>query len=135
MEIVRIKKKNKNIYEVSFKDNLKVNIYDDTIIKYNLLGKKVIDDKEYKEIISFNNNLDAYYYCISFINKKLRTKKELISKLKSLKYNNDNIDYAINRLTKEGYLNDLLYIKSYVNDKVLLSLDGPNKIKNDLVKL
>ena len=35
----------------------------------------------------------------------------------------------------EGYLNDELYIKSYINDQINLSIKGPKKIINELEKL
>ena len=34
-----------------------------------------------------------------------------------------------------NFINNKLYIQSYINDKIYLSLDGPIKIKNELVKL
>ena len=40
----------------------------------------------------------------------------------------------LEKLEKNNLLNDSLFIKSFISDKVHLSNDGPNKIKNELLK-
>ena len=42
---------------------------------------------------------------------------------------------VIDRLKKEGYLSDDLFLKSFINDQINLKISGPIKITNDLVKL
>ncbi len=133
MKIINYKKKNANSYNVTLSSGESVLLYEDTILKYNLLLKKEITDKELKEIIKDNEKYFIYYDSIKYITKKLRTESELRKRYKD--YELTSVDYSINRLIKEGYLNDSLYIKSYINDKVNLTNYGPNKIKNDLIKL
>ena len=133
MKIKRITKKKSNSYELLFDNNTKIILYDDTIIKYGLISKKDIDNKLFVEISSYNKEIEGYYTAIKLINTKLRTKEEIKNKLTKLGCN--NIDGIINRLTKEGYLNDSLYIKCYINDAINLSLKGPNKIKMELNKM
>ena len=135
MKINKIRKKKSNIYELLFSDLTKLDLYDDTLIKYNLLTKKEIDNTELKDITSYNNYLDAYYNSIKFITTKLRTKLEIEKKLTSLGYTKDVINTTIDRLVKEKYINDDVYIKCYINDQINLSLKGPNKIRNELIKL
>ncbi|MBE6140669.1 MAG: hypothetical protein E7172_03945 [Firmicutes bacterium] len=135
MEIIKIKKKKNNIYELLLSDNTSLSFYDDTIIKYNLLINKKINEKNFKEILLFNQQLNCYYKALNYLKKKLRTKKEIEKYLKKNKYLNIDINYTINRLEKQGYINDLLYLKSYINDQINLTNKGYNKIKNELIKL
>ena len=135
MEISKITKKKSNSYELLFDNNTKIILYDDTLIKYNLLSKKEIDNKLFQEISNYNSKLDAYYTSIKLINTKLRTKGEIEQKLIKLGINKTDIKTITDRLTKEGYLNDELYIKCYINDSLNLSLKGPNKIRFELTKL
>ena len=135
MKINKITKKRSNLYELLLSDLTKLELYDDTLIKYGLLTKKELDNNELKDITSYNNLLDAYYKSIKFITTKLRTTQEIEKKLISLGYPKDIINNTIDRLIKEKYLNDEIYIKCYINDQINLSLKGPNKIKNELVKL
>lgn len=135
MEIKKYKKLKNNVYELELSDNLKIKLYDDVIVKYNLLLKKNITDKELKEIINFNDELESYYLAIKYISKKLRSEKEVIEYLKKNNYNSVVIDKTINRLKKYNYLNREVYIKSFINDRYNFSYDGPNKIKRKLNEL
>lgn len=135
MEIVKLSKKSNNLYKIEFSDNTSLNFYDDTIIKYNLLSNKKIDNKLFKKINEFNNEVSAYYKAINYIKSKLRTKREIENKLRKLNYSKDIINKVINRLEQQGYLNDSLYINSYINDQINLTLKGPNKIIYELEKL
>lgn len=135
MEIQSFKKKNGNIYEIKFKDNTKLSLYDDTIIKYNLLVNKKIATKTLKEILDFNQKIEAYYKALKYLSIKMRTKYEISNYLIKNNYDEKIILETIKRLEKEKYLDDTLYIKSYINDQINLSLKGPQKIRQELLKL
>ncbi len=132
MKIERYKKKKNNIYDIIFSNNEKIELYDDIIIKYELLLKKEISKEELINIKKDNNLLKSYYDSIKYISTRLRTEKEIRNKLKD--YDKNVINNTINRLKKEGYLNNELYIKSYINDEVNLNNIGQNKILYDLKK-
>lgn len=133
MKIKSYKKKKTNLYEITLSNNEKISLYDDVILKYELLLKKEIDDKLLKEIIQYNSYLESYNIALKYLNTKLRTEKEIAIKL--MHFSKDAIKYTIDRLKKEGYLNDSLYIKSYINDEINLKVVGPNKILFDLKRL
>ena len=135
MEIVKFKKGKKNIYELELDNGLKFKLYDDVIVKYNLVGNKRLDDKRFEEIIEYNDSLGAYYESIKKLNTKLRSEVELKKYLKGKEYSEDIINNTIDRLKKDGYLNRETYIKSYINDAYRFSIYGPDKIKSDLNKL
>ena len=130
---IKINKKKKNsLYEVLI-DQEKINLYDDVIINNNLLLKKEITKDELDNILKENNFLEAYHKAINYINAKLRTEKEIRKRLQN--YSKEVINKTIERLQKEGYLNDLNYIKAYTNDAINLKNIGPIKIKCELKKL
>lgn len=133
MKIISYKKKPSNLYEIALSDKRVLSLYDDVILKYELLLKKEINEKELDEIILYNSKIESYMTALKYLNTKLRTEKEIRTKL--MHYSKDAINYTIVRLTKEGYLNNELYIKSYINDEVNLKFIGPNKILFNLKKL
>lgn len=135
MKITKIVKKKINKYEIILDNSNKIELYDDTILKFNLLGNHEIDDKELENITIYNNSLEAYYKALRFLNSKLRTKVEIEKKLKTLGFSKNIVNDTITRLGKEGYINKELYIKSYVSDQISLTLNGPKKITRDLLKL
>lgn len=128
MKIEKLKKKNNNQYTIILSDKTSLSFYDDTIIEFNLLGKKEIDEAYLKEVCAFNQKFEAYYKALKDIKAKLRTEKELETRLKKAKFSKQNIEFAINKLKLQGYINDELYIKSYIADQVHLTLKGPKKI-------
>lgn len=135
MKIIKYKKKNANQYTITLSDNTSLSFYDDTIIYYNLLGKKEIEEKLLKEIVEYNQNFEAYYKALKQITVKLRTEKEIKDKLKKENYSNENIEFALDKLKNQGYINNDLYLRSYIADQINLSLKGPKKIEQDLKKI
>ena len=135
MEIKEFKKLKGNVYELKFKSGEEIKLYDDVILKYNLLVNKSFHDKLYEEIIKYNKSLDAYYLSLKYINSKLRCEKEIRDYLKKKDFSLDIIDKTIDRLNKYNYLNRDLYVKSYVSDKYNFTLNGPVKIKRELINL
>lgn len=125
MQIIKYTKRGSNKYELTLKDNSKITLYTDLILKYNLLIIKKIDDTLLKEITSDNLNLECYYKTLKYL-KNQKCTNDIKNYLKD--YPAPTCEYVIARLTKEGYLNDINYIKSYVNTKTLLSNDGYYKI-------
>ena len=133
MKIGKYTKLKSNKYSVVI-DDITVKLYDDVIVKYELLRLKEIDDKLFKEITEYNDRLEAYYKSLKYITKKLRTEKEIYKYLDK-DYSKEIILESIDKLKRMGYLNKELYLKSYLSDQVHMSLNGPNKIKKDLVSL
>lgn len=133
MKILCYKNKKGNIYEITLSNKEKITLYDDVILKYNLLITKEIKDNELNNILKDNDKIKAYLLAIKYIRVKLRTEDEIKKKLKD--YDKDTINYVINRLNKEKYLNNDLYIKAYINDSINLKFEGPNKILYDLKKI
>ena len=127
-------KLNKNGKYVVIVDNEKYILYQDTILKYLLFSKKEIDNSLFESIKKDNNLFDAYYKIIKFVSTRLRTENEIRKKLNTLSILKSDQDKIIDKLKKQGYLNNELYIKSYINDKINLSLEGPEKVKMSLLK-
>lgn len=134
MKIESIKKGKKNTYIITI-DQKELVLYDDIIVKYSLLPKKEITAQELEKIQKENNNLEAYYMSLKQITTRLRTKKELKTILEKKEFSNKSIENALDKLEKEGYLKEEIYIKAYLNDAFRFSSDGPYKIKRKLLDL
>ena len=134
MEIVKFKKNKDNTYMVVFDNELSLKLYDDVIIKYNLLVNKILDDTRLTEIIEYNDYLLGYYKAIKYIMKKLRSEKEVRVFLEKMGINKSDIEQLIIKLRKDGYINESSYLKAFINDQINLSLNGPDKIRDSLKK-
>lgn len=134
MKINKFKKINSNKYKV-FIDDKELILYEDIIIKYELLYKKEIDNKLLKDIEKDNYRYLTYDLAVKYISIRMRSKKELKEYLLKKGFNDLEINNTIDKLLKQNLINDDLFCKSYINDKLNLSNDGINKIKQSLLQL
>lgn len=130
MKIEKIKKVGKK-YKIIFDNGLELKLYDDVIIANNLLYNKTIDSNLLEKIEKENEYYDVYNKTLNLITKKLRSEKEIIEFLN--KYDVDKTK-IINKLKSINLINDKLFVKAYISDKINLSNDGLDKIKNELLK-
>lgn len=131
MKIEKYIKGKNGMYQVVI-DSEKYKIHEDLILKYGLLLSKSIDDDELNRILNENIKYEAYDIAIREINKKMRCKVELIKILKKKNIDIDTINNVIEILEEQGYLNEEVYVDSYIHDKMVLSNFGPLKIKREL---
>jgi len=134
VKINKFKKLGKNKYKVFF-DNEELTLYEDIILKYDLLIKKEISLDDLDKIIKDNEDYDAYNLALNYIEIKMRNRKELYTYLSNKGFERKLINSVIFKIEKLGLLDEKAYIKAFINDKVNLSLDGPYKIKKALVDL
>lgn len=132
MKIEKIQKLKNNKYKIKLDSGDIINTYDDVILNNSLLFNKEID----LGLLNKINNETLYYDCynktLKFIDKKLRSEKEVREYLK--KYSEMGYEDKILKKLKEiNVINDENYAKAYISDRIFLSTDGPNKIKQELL--
>ena len=133
MKIGKYTKMKSNKYKVEIDGEI-IKLYDDVIVKYELLRKKEIDEDLFDEIVEYNDTAEAYYKALKYLTNKMRTEKEIHDYLRK-DYSRSVVASSIDKLKDNDYINKELYLKAYLNDRVNLSNDGPNKIRKDLIKL
>ena len=134
MKINNIKAKGSNKY-VLLIDDKSYELYADVVIEYGLYNKKEITDDLLKSVLDKQNFYVAYNKILSFITYKMRTEKEVITKLRSYHLGKQMINTIINKLKENNYLNEEKYLESYYHDQINLSLKGPELITKELVSL
>ncbi len=134
MDIIKFKKVGMDKYKV-YLDDSEFILYEDVILKYNLLTNPNISISKLESIIEENKFYEVYNVALKYISIKLRSKKELIIYLENKSFSADLIDRAIERLEAHGYLNETVYIEAFINDSVNLKNDGPYKIKSNLINM
>ena len=132
MNIVKYERLKNGKYKVYLDNEDSITLYEDVILNNNLLINKNIDNLD--KILSDNNEFEAYNKAVKYISVKMRSKKEIKAYLNKY-YEEDIINRIIDKLVKNGLINDSKYVYAYYLDKIDLSNDGPNKIKDNLLKL
>lgn len=133
MKILKYKKLANGQYKVSL-DNRDINLYEDVILKYELLLKKEITAKLLDEIVEFNNECEAYYVALKSLKSRFKSAYDMRLFLLKKEYSSDSVDKAIDKLLNQGYLNDLSYAKGLINNQLVTTNNGPKKIINELEK-
>lgn len=135
MKIVKFTKLKDNRYELLLDNDLKLTLYDDIIVKYNLLFNKELDSDKVLFLSNENERLKAYYMSLKYITKKLRSTKEIKDYLDKHEVPKDIIDETITRLLNTHVLNDEVFTKAYISDQLSFTLKGPYKITKELIEL
>ena len=130
MKIEKYKKIKDNKYKIYLSNNTTIDVYDEVIIKNNLLYKKDIDEVDLNKIEKENIYQDIYNTAVKYIMVRLRSVNELRNYLLKKKYELDIVESIIIKLEKNGYLNDLIFTKAFINDKLNFTTMGKYKIKN-----
>lgn len=121
-----------NKYKIIIDDE-NIITYDNVILDNELLYKKSIDNNLYKKILLDTSYYDIYNKTVKYILKRRRSEKEIRNYLSKFDINNKNIESIISKLKDIRLINDREYCKAYINDKLYLSKEGINKIKEDLI--
>jgi len=132
MKIDKFTKLKNGMYKLILGDK-EIKIHEDLILKYELLLNRNIDNKLLGKLELENKKYEGYNLAIKYLKSRQRSKKEIYEYLNKKEIDRKYIDEIIELLINQGYLNDEFYISSYIHDKILLSSDGPLKIKKYLL--
>lgn len=132
MKIEKYVKKKNGMYQIVL-DGSSFMIHEDLILKYGLLLKKDLSSDDFLELEQENLKYQVYEVGLKFLKSRLSSKKELYDKLVKKGFSDDIVKDSIDLLEKQGYLNDAIYLESYIHDKIMFSSDGPLKIKKNLL--
>jgi len=133
MKINKFAKKKDGMYSVTLEDETKLLVHEEIILKYDLLIKKKITNEEIEKILEENLNYIAYNLALKYITTKMRCKKEVEDYLKNKKVDDSIVKKVIEMLEYSKYLDEEQYVLSFINDKIILTNDGPNKIIKELL--
>lgn len=134
MKIVKYRKTTKGRYKIYLDDGRELILYEDTILKFELLLKKEILEKDIMDVELFNQECDVYHVGLESINHRFKSVYDLKETLLKKEYPYDMVEKAILKLEEQGYLNDRSFAKSFINNKMVSSNNGPYKIRRELLE-
>ena len=131
LKIIKYKKSTNGKYKVYLEDGRELSLYEETILKFELLLKKEVLD--IPKINDYNLEWDVYYVALKSLKSRFKSAKEIRDLLIKKEYPIDLVDNAINKLIKQGYLNDDSFTKGYINNQIMTTSKGPLKIRRELI--
>lgn len=132
MKIEKYKKIKEDLYRVLLDNGEIIDIYEDVILANNLLYKSEIDQNLLDKINIENNYQLAYNISVKYIMVRLRSINEIKVYLTKKGYSKDVIDKVIEKLIKNKLLDDEVFTKAYINDKLNFTNVGKYKLINEL---
>lgn len=131
MKINKIKKMKNGRYKIELDNNEKITLYEDVILENNLLFKKEIDNDILNKLNIDNEYYDIHNKVLKYISTKMRSELEINKYLD--KYQITNKEDIINKFKNMNLINDELFVRAFISDKINLTSMGPYKIKNELL--
>lgn len=132
MKILKYELVKNNNYNIYFDNGEVITINSKVITDNQLLLKKEIDKSLYDKIVLDNNIYILYETALKYLRIRLRSIKEMKDYL--LKKENDSIvvDQVCFLLEKNKYLDDNIFAKAYIKDKLHFTTMGDYKIRKEL---
>lgn len=133
MKILKYKKKRNGQYELQLDSGKDLSLYEEVILKFELLLKKNIDDEDLEQILFVNQEYDVYYVALKSLKSRFKSVKELRSSLLKKEYPLEYVEKAIQKLLSQGYLDDRSFAKAYINTQMITTSKGPKKLEKELL--
>lgn len=120
------------MYKLSLENGSDIMAHEELILKKDLLLTRNIAEEDVKEVDKLNNNYNAYDVAVKYIGTKYRSSYEVFDYLEKKEIDKVIIQEVIEKLKKQKYLDDSVYAKAFVNDRIKFSNNGPYKVKKEL---
>lgn len=130
LKITKYKKSTNGKYKVYLEDGRELSLYEETILKFELLLKKEVTD--IPKINEYNLEWDVYYVALKSLKSRFKSVYDTRDFLIKKEYPIDLVDNAIEKLVKQGYLNDDSFTKGFINSQIITTSKGPYKIRGEL---
>ncbi|WP_300410497.1 RecX family transcriptional regulator [Lagierella sp.] len=132
MEIKNIEfEDSKNLFKITFSDDFlyaNYELYNDLLLSKG----KILNSDEFKALKDFNDFNLNYSKAINFISYRIRTRKEIVDKLKKEGVDFIQINKILDKLEENGYIDDESFAKSYYESKSRINAWSNKKIEYEL---
>lgn len=128
---------NKHRFNVFLDENGKekygFSVDEDILIKYSLRKGLALDESAIKNILHKDTLHKSYAQSIQFLSYRMRTKKEMKDYLTKKEAAPEHIPQIMERLEKEGYLDDRQFAEAFVRTRIQTSNKGPRLVQRELM--
>lgn len=134
MKITKIEaqKRRKNRVNIYINNDFALGINKEVMLKYNLKVDMEVNDDFIENILMAEEENKALDYALNLLTYRQRSEKEIYDSLKRKGYIDEHIENVISSCKDKNYINDKIFAKSFINDKINLNKHGPERIKHEL---
>lgn len=135
LTIVSVKqdKKYRRMYHIyTGADEPLLSVHEDILVRYRLMKDRTLSKSEIDNIRKEDERYRAYALAIVYLGAKPRTRKEIERYLIRKEFEDENIQYALDRLENEHIVDDEQYARQFASGRLRNSLKGRRWIKQEL---
>lgn len=110
--------------------NASYNLYN----QLNLSKGKILNDEEFSKLKDFNDYNVNFSKALNFISYRIRSKKEVYTKLKKEDVPEEHIDKIISKLEEDKYINDYRFAKAFFESKTRINKWSNKRIEYELIQ-
>lgn len=107
-------------------------ITEDTLVKLRLKKGMEVDEAALETILKEESKNKCFNYAVFLLGRRNYFEKVLVDKLREKEYEEEAIQFTLEKLYSYGYLNEQRLTAAFVNDKKRFSKKGPRYIANML---
>lgn len=135
MKIIKYEKGKKNNYNIYLDNGEIITINENVITNNELLLKKDIDSTLYDKLLFDNKIYELYETSIKYISVRLRSIKEVKNYLLKKENDTNTINIVCDKLINSKLLDDDVFTKAFIKDKLNFTMMGDYKLRKELERL
>lgn len=131
-EILKIEKKRKGQYLIDVTDHESFVVDQELIVQFNLHKGKILSTSEIEQLVMDKERNKVYNTALRLLGVRPRTSKEIRNKLKDKAFENIWIEWTIDKLKNDGYINHQSYAIQFTEEAIQLKKKGIAWIRYEL---
>ncbi len=128
---IQIQKRRKNRRSIFLDDGSVFGISEDVFFSIPVQIGDTITDRELDNILVADNQQKILDFALNLLSYRMRSKVELMHRLKRKKFNEDGIYFVMEKLETKGYLDDQKFAQAFAREKVRRKLIGPMALRSE----
>ncbi|MBO7746580.1 RecX family transcriptional regulator [Paenibacillus sp. MWE-103] len=109
-------------------------VHEDLLIKFRLFKGREIDADELKQILHEDSEHRAYVLALAYLGARQRTEKEIVRYLAKKELEEGAVRKALERLKREGLVNDSAYAELYAAQRMRSQSKGRRLLQQELLQ-
>ena len=128
---IQVQKRRKNRRSIFFDDGSVFGISEDVFFSIPVQIGDTLTDRELDNILVADNQQKILDFALNLLSYRMRSKVELMHRLKRKKFNEDGIYSVMEKLETKGYIDDQKFALAFAREKVRRKLIGPMALRSE----
>ncbi len=128
---IQVQKRRKNRRSIFLDDGSVFGISEDVFFSIPVQIGDTLTDRELDNILVADNQQKILDFALNLLSYRMRSKVELMHRLKRKKFNEDGIYSVMEKLETKGYIDDQKFALAFAREKVRRKFIGPMALRSE----